>query len=875
MEEDKRLVVSGREDRYKNPGSEQNKEMFTHTNKRNMHKNRSENKRETERKEVKRKEEEKAEKSVCVVPPKERKPFQLMIDGIELTQSIVNEEKKKHDIEIAPEEKIPETIEKAQKTEKTEKVEKIEKTVKAEKIEKSHKEPREPKEPIRKEAPKKEAPQEIVVTGTIAKRKEEEPEDDLDTISPTEINIVKGIPKGINPTTGTQYNAWEDKRTTYLVTQKLFSSGNKAATNASAPVKGKKRPLKSKPTEPLPTMTVQPKEKEKESSSTETKATAESKAQKEKEPKQKKHPKDKEALIEEPASQELTVQAPTKPETEPVAPVAPEPTSTAKALPVQETSSQEEISVGKKPEEESPSPQSPAEKTVEVPAATAAPEKKKREFPLVYSKAQLLSYKEGAKHVKVSIDKSIFNKSTSFGKKKREFNPKFKTLFNNQKKALANIAPTVFSSIEQHVSEFNTALNQVTNSNIDQIAKKMLSIKVSTNEEMEVLAKMYFERTIQEEAYIPVFAKLAQKIQRKFRSQQEVPYEEGKYRVLAPNPANPTEMIELVPRSVFGKVFIDTLENAFKTTEPVWAHEVINNGRQTVTAAQLAAKVQEMSDNKEKEYKRVEQKKRVLAITRMTAELYNEGVLSNRVLFGSMHLFTQTPTPETIERLCHLLRYAGEKMERNVPSRPVITECINWLDTHSKNYSIRYRFMVEDIIELRARKWKGSQTSTNSDDSEWQTQGLRTKDKRKWQSKYKKEEGPKDEKPKEEKKQMKISDLIEANPKEYASFESIIAGITSNKHSNSAIIKSEVSHLLNHSANILFFVALIKITVEGYDISLENGLDMVKEWIKHSPEAIQRKSEVFSYIEEIMPDLVDDAPLAPKNLETVKSIVMK
>jgi translation initiation factor 4G len=93
---------------------------------------------------------------------------------------------------------------------------------------------------------------------------------------------------------------------------------------------------------------------------------------------------------------------------------------------------------------------------------------------------------------------------------------------------------------------------------------------------------------------------------------------------------------------------------------------------------------------------------------RFIGELFKLGMLGTNIMHFCIKKLLDgdinNPIEEDIEQLCKLLENVGLKLDVESAKR--------WMDDYferlkkiSKNLSNRYRFMVEDLIDLRNNKW--------------------------------------------------------------------------------------------------------------------------------------------------------------------------
>ena len=108
----------------------------------------------------------------------------------------------------------------------------------------------------------------------------------------------------------------------------------------------------------------------------------------------------------------------------------------------------------------------------------------------------------------------------------------------------------------------------------------------------------------------------------------------------------------------------------------------------------------------------VENKRGILGHIRFIGELYKQNMLSSRIMHSCIiRLFGDTDhvDEENLECLCKLLTTIGSKLEKNNTKELVenLKEYYNFIEILSttSTLSTRLRFMLLDLLELRANRW--------------------------------------------------------------------------------------------------------------------------------------------------------------------------
>ncbi|KFG25313.1 uncharacterized protein NESG_02084 [Nematocida ausubeli] len=783
---------------------------------------------------------EKEETEIILPPKREKKGFQLILqDGSELTSQIILEEFKKHQIlvdapatEVSAKEKEASSETQASSEEVSQK--KIleeaapEKKVPEEKIpeEKApvqmsdmeairlqiqkQMEEREKNSLLEKAATQKESQQEKTTVTEKAEKQQEQtiiksapvktPSESENKSVPKEVIIsTEELQRSINLKSGD--SVWNNTGHTDQMRKNIFSGLAKAITKpSSAPKTAKKTPV---------------------------------------------------APVETPTEKTRTGRRDARPETEPQrttgrtkAPVEAEVKETVKPEFIKQKTTRTEVA---SPKTEVSSPKTETPKAEAVIKTEASPKTEEKEpagveinapLPIIYGKEFLWSLQAVGESVPCSLDKALLARTLGSARRKKEF--KTFRAGSGFKETRKNALPvTVFDKIETYVAEFNLSLNQVCQNNIEAVAQRILSIKVPNEEAMVALGTAFFNRAMQEQAYTSVYAALLERLEKTFRAATEDPKAKG----------------------IFRQTVIHLAKEDFLAPR-TWASDETESGPQRLTADELSKRVLEISSNKDKEYARMGVKKRALTITRFAVEMYMQQVLNDAAMHSSVHAIIQERTPENLEKVCYILKHAGVRLD--VPAgREYVDIYISWLKETAAGLSIRYKFLVEDIVALRAHGW--TEKAQAEEDDGWRSS--KTKEKKKYTQTFKKD-GPQ--------KPLKVAEYIDAHMDECRDMET--ATVSTLKRRDRPFPTGEEARRLSveySGVSAVFLAVLVKITIEGYGEVLENGLGLLREWTRVTQPTEQKREEVIEYIEEIMPDLMDDSPKAPEHFEAVKKILQK
>lgn len=91
----------------------------------------------------------------------------------------------------------------------------------------------------------------------------------------------------------------------------------------------------------------------------------------------------------------------------------------------------------------------------------------------------------------------------------------------------------------------------------------------------------------------------------------------------------------------------------------------------------------------------------------VTGELYKLKMLTSKIMVYCMNNLVDKLEEEKLECLCKLLTTIGEQVESEVKEQldNVFKKMQEIVDRKSNKISSRVRFMIQDVIELRKKKW--------------------------------------------------------------------------------------------------------------------------------------------------------------------------
>jgi hypothetical protein len=224
------------------------------------------------------------------------------------------------------------------------------------------------------------------------------------------------------------------------------------------------------------------------------------------------------------------------------------------------------------------------------------------------------------------------------------------------------------ASNENVVRAIKSILNKLTLEKFAPLYEKLLSCGIETTSHLESLVHEVFEKATLQHHFIDMYADLCVLLHKHFTE----------------NPVT------------------DDSKASFK--------KVLLNGCQAFFERHLKppADVGEL-DDEEREILAHKYKMRMLGNIRFVGALLVRHMLASKVMFAIMEELLLEPTPESLESLACLLTAIGPEFDTpDWAGRPILTGIFKRVEALSKSSSVscRVRFLLKDVLELRACHWR-------------------------------------------------------------------------------------------------------------------------------------------------------------------------
>lgn len=229
------------------------------------------------------------------------------------------------------------------------------------------------------------------------------------------------------------------------------------------------------------------------------------------------------------------------------------------------------------------------------------------------------------------------------------------------------------------VKKANAILNKLTLEKFDRLSDKFIDILVNNEEKIEEIVKGLFNKAIDEEFFAIIYARLCRKVA-DIKKEDNTPLIAG-----------------------FKKIILTQCQKEFENASSNCAID--------------------LSNDTESEYKLMKIKRHMLGNIKFIGELFKQDLVTDRILRRCIkHLMPNIRADEeSMENLCKLLETSGKKLDNDINKKNISREvnelkkCFILMNNISQRdgLSLRIKFLITDILELRERNWKPRSIKAN------------------------------------------------------------------------------------------------------------------------------------------------------------------
>ncbi|XP_065354160.1 eukaryotic translation initiation factor 4 gamma [Calliphora vicina] len=292
------------------------------------------------------------------------------------------------------------------------------------------------------------------------------------------------------------------------------------------------------------------------------------------------------------------------------------------------------------------------------------------------------------------------NEEIKLSKCENAWQPKFLSNNSNNNSPTTEQVKDDDDDIEDVLKKVRGILNKLTSENFDVLLKEMTSITINTQEKMQKVMLLIFEKTVSEPNFAPTYAKFS-----------KVLFEE----------------VKAESKKVFNALLIKRLQTEFELN-------VNNADAKERKLQQIIDKLNETTDQQEKnelqaelEHQEYQFRRRAWGTVRFIGEMYKLHSLTADRVLQCVESLLEHGNEEKLEYMCKLLTTVGNLLESNdaesfgnnlrmnkifAKIQTIVKEA---REPGNKKIKIcsRVRFMMQDLIDLRSRNW-GQSTNPHS-----------------------------------------------------------------------------------------------------------------------------------------------------------------
>ncbi|CAG9558433.1 unnamed protein product [Danaus chrysippus] len=228
--------------------------------------------------------------------------------------------------------------------------------------------------------------------------------------------------------------------------------------------------------------------------------------------------------------------------------------------------------------------------------------------------------------------------------------------------------------------KFRGILNKLTPQKFDTLLDRVKSLEINTQARLEGVIDLVFEKAIDEPNFSEAYAAMCSKL-----SMLKVPSNNA-----------PDQCVN------FRALIVTRCQNQFVTDK---VDEQVLKLEKEISECTDPTKKKELQLQLEEENRRV--RMRSVGNVRFIGELYKLKMLTSKIMVYCMTYLIDKLEEEKLECLCKLLTTIGEQVESEVKEQleSVFKKMQDIVDRKSNKISSRVRFMIQDVIELRKRRW--------------------------------------------------------------------------------------------------------------------------------------------------------------------------
>lgn len=279
-------------------------------------------------------------------------------------------------------------------------------------------------------------------------------------------------------------------------------------------------------------------------------------------------------------------------------------------------------------------------------------------------------------------------------------------LTNRAANAWARLGEAVLPEEEKLLREVKGMLNKLTLDKFDVISDKIIGLGIMRKSIMPGTIDLIFDKAVEEPKFASMYARLVLKIVlHETEEKQKAVVAEGEkveseFRRFLISKCQ----VEYEKKKAWSVSRLAKLQS--ESTEESAELSPEEQARRAEAAAKKAA-----GELTEEDYELIKTKRRVLGNMRFIGELFNVGLITERIMHAVIVELLRdvvNPEEEEIESLCRLVTTVGPKLDTPAAAKHVESYLARMHQlTANTILSTRVRFMVLDVLDLRKARWAG------------------------------------------------------------------------------------------------------------------------------------------------------------------------
>ncbi|KAF8564748.1 hypothetical protein P879_07821 [Paragonimus westermani] len=224
--------------------------------------------------------------------------------------------------------------------------------------------------------------------------------------------------------------------------------------------------------------------------------------------------------------------------------------------------------------------------------------------------------------------------------------------------------------------ELNVILNRVSDGNLLDTVSDIKKLNLSSAEDMNMLAKLVFQKGIRQSKYSKVFASLCKEL-KGFEVQGSEPFESIIFRQVQELFATPLDTLIAELNGVIDAKIKAAKDDAIK--------RILEDDRETNVVKKVESYYGNMT---------------------FLAELYLCGLVKLKTIIDCLKKLKDSPAPESLNSMLILLNICGQDLEPL--AKNIIDACFIKLNSHLKSGKLpnHQLYKIQELCDLRARGWK-------------------------------------------------------------------------------------------------------------------------------------------------------------------------